>query len=257
MKDTRTSTRAAVRAPQWAFRWALAVCVSVPVSLSPAGAAEGGLTVDTLAAAFQEVVFKTESGPGSQGKPVVKWQGPIAASLEGAEAATYRKDIDALFKQLQLLTGLQFVVVAPGSPSNMTIRFMPTAEIRRIAQETRINCYGTFRGSSKDFSIRQADVYISTDTEQKTRHCIPEEIAQVLGLPNDTPLIPDSNFNDDNTTLTGLSLSDKILVRTLYDRRIRPGMSAAEARPVARQVIGEMLSKLEAGAAAAKPAPQR
>lgn len=234
----------------WAF-----FSVSVLLAGGRPAAAAGELTVDTLLEAFQAVVFKTESGEGSQGKPVVKWQGPIAASLEGAAAVTYRKEIDALFKQLGLLTSLPVVVVGPGSPSNMTIRFMPTAEIRRITGQQQINCSGTFKGSSKDFAIRQAEVYISTDSDQKTRHCIPEEVAQVLGLPNDTPLIPDSNFNDNNTTLTGLSISDQILIRTLYDRRILPGMTAAQARPVARQIITEMVAKVAAAAKAKAQAP--
>lgn len=226
--------------------WAgLAFLLAVPVPVGVVAAAELQ-SLDVLVTGFRQVVFKTEEGEGYHGKPVVKWRGPIAATLHGdaGAIATYRKDVEKLFADLSKLTNMSLKVVEQGEPANMKINFMPTAEIRRIIKQPQINCYGSFQGSKTDYVAMAATIYISTDAEQKTRHCIPEEITQVLGLTNDTPLIPDSLFNDNNTGLRDLSLSDRILLRTLYDRRIKPGMSAEEAMPIARTIIAQLRGKL-------------
>ena len=69
--------------------------------------------------------------------------------------------------------------------------------------------------------------------------CLHEEIAQGLGLPNDSPLARPSVFNDDEE-FGLLTRHDEYLLRMLYDPRMRTGMSEAEARPVA-QIIAEEL----------------
>ncbi|SHI87003.1 DUF2927 domain-containing protein [Wenxinia saemankumensis] len=70
--------------------------------------------------------------------------------------------------------------------------------------------------------------------------CIHEELAQGLGLPNDSPLARPSIFNDDDefALLTG---HDEMLLRILYDDRLRAGMSAAEAAPIGRAIAEELL----------------
>ena len=63
------------------------------------------------------------------------------------------------------------------------------------------------------------------------RSCLHEEVAQGLGLPNDSPLARPSIFNDDEEFAL-LTRHDELLLRMLYDDRLTPGMTAQEARPV-------------------------
>ncbi len=71
--------------------------------------------------------------------------------------------------------------------------------------------------------------------------CIHEELAQAMGLANDSPAARPSIFNDDEEF--GLLTShDELLLRMLYDPRFRTGMSAAEAAPIARQIAAELLA---------------
>jgi hypothetical protein len=71
--------------------------------------------------------------------------------------------------------------------------------------------------------------------------CFHEEIAQALGLPNDSPAARPSIFNDDEefALLTGM---DEMMLRILYNPALRPGMTEAEARPIiaelARRLVG-------------------
>lgn len=61
--------------------------------------------------------------------------------------------------------------------------------------------------------------------------CLHEEIAQGLGLANDSPQARPSIFNDDEEFAL-LTPMDEYLLRMLYDPSLRPGMTEAEVRPI-------------------------
>lgn len=71
--------------------------------------------------------------------------------------------------------------------------------------------------------------------------CIHEEVAQGLGLANDSPSARPSIFNDDEEFAL-LTTQDEMMLRILYNPALRPGMTEAEARPIietlARQLLG-------------------
>ncbi|WP_300520097.1 DUF2927 domain-containing protein [Aliiroseovarius sp.] len=69
--------------------------------------------------------------------------------------------------------------------------------------------------------------------------CLHEEIAQGLGLPNDSPRARPSIFNDDEE-FGLLTTHDELLLQMLYDRRLRPGMTEEEARPIVNQIAAEL-----------------
>jgi len=70
--------------------------------------------------------------------------------------------------------------------------------------------------------------------------CIQEEIAQGLGLPNDSPRARPSIFNDDDEFAL-LTNHDELLLKMLYDPRLIPGMTADEARPVVRIIARDLM----------------
>ena len=70
--------------------------------------------------------------------------------------------------------------------------------------------------------------------------CIHEELAQGMGLANDSPQARPSIFNDDEE-FGLLTRHDELLLKMLYDRRLSPGMSAVEAAPIAREIAAELL----------------
>ena len=195
---------------------------------------------------FSNVVFLTDEGPRQQAKPLVRWAGPINARLVGEKTGMFRGQVEILFRQLSNLTGLPFRLVGPDAPINMAIQFMPTTEIRSHLKLPNVNCAGILRGDKNRSIITGAIIYVSIDNDFRTRHCIVEEITQTLGLTNDVKTSLDTIFNDESIR-TSLSLADRILIRTLYDRQLKLGMKAAEAAPVAEKVIGEMLDRLRKG----------
>lgn len=70
--------------------------------------------------------------------------------------------------------------------------------------------------------------------------CIHEEIAQGLGLANDSPVARPSIFNDDEE-FGLLTRHDELLLRILYDDRLTPGMTEDEARPIVEEIAAELL----------------
>lgn len=71
--------------------------------------------------------------------------------------------------------------------------------------------------------------------------CIHEELAQGMGLANDSPDARPSIFNDDEefALLTG---HDELLLKMLYDPRLETGMAPATAAPIARVIAREYLA---------------
>ena len=70
--------------------------------------------------------------------------------------------------------------------------------------------------------------------------CIHEELAQGLGLPNDSALARPTIFNDDEEFAL-LTTQDELMLRMLYNSALRPGMTEAEARPIIESLAARLL----------------
>jgi hypothetical protein len=73
------------------------------------------------------------------------------------------------------------------------------------------------------------------------RACIEEELAQGLGLANDSPYARPSIFNDDDEFAT-LTTMDAVMLQILYNPRLLPGMTLDQARPYLYE-ISELLNE--------------
>jgi hypothetical protein len=73
------------------------------------------------------------------------------------------------------------------------------------------------------------------------KRCFIEEITQSLGLYADSELVVPSIFSNLQLGLDYLPLNDKILIRTLYDPRIKPGMSREATMEIARELIPKLV----------------
>lgn len=70
--------------------------------------------------------------------------------------------------------------------------------------------------------------------------CLHEELAQGLGLANDSPLARPSIFNDDEEFAL-LTRQDELMLRMLYDPALKAGMTATDARPVVHQLATDLI----------------
>lgn len=76
-------------------------------------------------------------------------------------------------------------------------------------------------------------------TDLMRKSCYHEEIAQGLGLTNDSPRARPSIFNDDEEFAT-LTTHDEVLLQMLYDPRLKSGMSLERAKPIITQIAADL-----------------
>jgi hypothetical protein len=94
---------------------------------------------------------------------------------------------------------------------------------------------------SDDDAYSDAIAIIRAEHPDLTRlSCYHEELAQGLGLANDSLQARPSVFND-NQEFALLTALDLLLLRLHYDPRLAPGMSEAEARPIVLRIAAELV----------------
>jgi Protein of unknown function (DUF2927) len=71
--------------------------------------------------------------------------------------------------------------------------------------------------------------------------CYHEEIAQGLGLANDSPTARPSIFNDDEEFAL-LTNQDEAMLRMLYDPALAPGMTEEQARPIVQSLAARLVA---------------
>lgn len=92
-------------------------------------------------------------------------------------------------------------------------------------------------------TITNAVAVVRAEHPDLLRHtCYHEEIAQGLGLFGDSAQARPSIFNDDDE-FGYLTTHDEMLLRMLYDPRMRPGLSAVKARELARVIAAELMNE--------------
>lgn len=98
---------------------------------------------------------------------------------------------------------------------------------------------------TREWAVSKARIAINSILEDDhIMHCLLEELTQSLGLPNDSDRLRPSVFNE-TAMLQNLSDLDRILIRTVYDPRISPGMDLGLFRDKAEAVVGSYMAAPE------------
>ncbi len=146
--------------------------------------------------------------------------------------------------QVLVLTEDERRVIGP-----LLTRLVPSVrprEIELIETLDRGNyCVVIASDPRNDGAITQAVAIVRAELPPLLRlSCFHEEIAQGLGLSNDSQTARPSIFNDDDE-FGRLTVMDEKMLRLLYDNRLKPGMDAASADAIvstlARDLTGSAL----------------
>lgn len=185
-----------------------------------------------------------------------RWVVPVrvglnfGASVPDARRATDRAKIASYLARLSQITGHP-IALTDGTP-NFTIHIvsederaalgprlsaeLPGLSSRDIADVTGMPrttyclVYALSEGNTGAYT-RAVAVVRAEHPDLLRLSCIHEEVAQGLGLANDSPQARPSIFNDDEEFAL-LTRQDELLLRILYDPALRPGMKLDEARPI-------------------------
>lgn len=221
-----------------------------------------------LLEAFQEALFGVDDDDRDLPSTprLVKWTGGIRVYLHGRTLGRDRHFVSGLLNELSRLTGLSmrlasgddagggYVDVYSTERENVRARlqengfFTPltTAEAETyFLSREKAECSAVT--SYRKWISDQGIVLLRRDLTRGVRlSCLVEEIYQVLGLAADTHAVPDSIISQSRPYMRHITVNDKILLRTLYDARLEPGMTPEQVEPVARKIIGELAAAVKA-----------
>lgn len=238
---------------------------------SDGGGPDTPYDADDLARNFEQIAFHDEYARGrglqrSGGGPTElrKWTGPVrvgiefGASVPRAQRRADRRTVSDYTARLADITG--HPITMGNGRTNFHVLIMgeddrdrAVARIREIVPEINrsslrliealprsIHCLVmAFPGEENGSSYRRAIAFIRAEhPDLLRRSCVHEELAQGLGLPNDTPRARPSIFNDDDEFAL-LTRHDEALLRLLYSPDLEPGMTLDDARPVVRRLLDE------------------
>ena len=240
------------------------------------GGADTPFDVDDIVEAFEQLAFYNEHDidknkllPNPNAVSLAKWESNTNISVQfGSSIDTKQKDkdikeIDNLIRILSKITNHSikisqqntnmYIVVANRKEIKDLIVDIgmqrPEFDPKRIPVITQlpkdIHCMAmTSMSSEPSSAISSALVIIRSELPTIMRRaCIHEEIAQSLGLTNDSHFARPSIFNDDDEFAT-LTEFDEILLKILYDKRLSSGISRQEASQYVRQIANDIVKPL-------------
>jgi len=177
------------------------------------------------------------------------WAVPIPTQTMPARYMVLRRHIQILSS----LTGMPMRLMPRdiGSGGDIVITIVPRTLMSALSfpgvpERTMAQLTGPSRcffiiWPGSEWTVRKARIVINSILdEDHITHCLLEELTQSLGLPNDSERLQPSVFNE-AFMLRELSHLDRILVRTVYDPRIRPGMTLDAFRDAADAVVGSYM----------------
>lgn len=119
---------------------------------------------------------------------------------------------------------------------------IPQSDVQAITQmQSSTYCFAVAFSTGASLLYSKAIIVIRGEHPDLLRlSCIHEEVAQGLGLTNDSPRARPSIFNDDEEFAL-LTRQDEMMLKMLYDPRLKPGMTVAEARPIVEILANELV----------------
>jgi hypothetical protein len=236
------------------------------------GANDAPFNARLLAANFIRIAFFDEFDSSSgrlvaraTEKHLRRWGKPVRVGLAfGASVpqnirAIERARVASFLARLSRLTGHSITLA--DSDINFHLQILNTDEIQAIGPTVRradpyvgtpeldsiINmpestyCQVTYSIDDSTNLIERAFAIIRAEHPDLLHlSCLHEEITQGLGLPNDSPQARPSIYNDDQEFAL-LTPMDEMMLHMLYDKRLTPGMSITQARPIIDQLAQELI----------------
>ena len=200
-------------------------------------------TAEILVQNFRLMAF--DGGGGS----LRRWNQPVRAILIGEAADTYRNEVRALFAAFSELTGVSFALTADESQANMRIffsarEFYRTAVAEAFAQPANILCFTQTRSAGTG-AIAAVTTVIPEDLNPRAaRSCLAHELMHAIGFQGHPQRTFDSALLNGAVAADRLTMNDRILIRALYDPRLRPNLSAQASMAIATGVIDALLAEV-------------
>lgn len=237
--------------------------------------AGGDVDAATLARNFMAIAMRSEytlsaNGPAriSSAAPLRRWEQPIRIALTfgaSVDASQRRADLTAVRGVAERLqrASRHPVSVTRGDPNFFVLvlndneranaapllaQIAPslsrgaTNAITRMRRDTFCMVVATPAADPAEGYVQAIAVVRAELPPLMRQSCIEEELAQGMGLCNDSDAARPSLFNDDEEYGV-LTRHDEMLLRMLYDDSLRPGMSPAQVGRRIDQIAAAVLAR--------------
>jgi len=200
---------------------------------------------ERLVLAFGETMF-ANPGPrydrtatGENDSRLAKWQAAVEISV--AEGATEENIalVEETLKQFAELTDLEIKLTEPKNESAQLKVYFSGKKEFLINHNERAACFAHSR-SDRENRLETAEVHISLiDDGEWHTGCLVHELLHAFGWRGHTHRVRSAiSYMHGESELTRW---DAVLMRTLYDPRLEPGISRADAMPRVRAIIHELV----------------
>jgi len=230
------------------------------------------ISVDELTKQFRTIIFGSEFKGFKPLDRIKKWNGPLRVTVKaygevselGSNSNSTLKlkqervnprHLKYIRKHLRVLADLTGLVTEDvkntGKPANFEIKIVPRDQLTNpnlVAVDPKLlrrlggqgGCYFLMWHSEMRGIIDRVVIVVNSDRiDARIEHCLLEEMTQSLGMPNDAGFPWTSIFSNEGF-ITSLTRADRIMIKTLYDPRLKPAMDREEAMGMARKIIGEL-----------------
>lgn len=232
------------------------------------GGADTPFTNTMLARNFEQIAFYNEYNGNFTGRggasPLRRWAAPVRMDVifgDGVPPSQRKSDennVRNYAARLARVTGhpvsmsnnANFIVIVAGEDDRAQALAAAAARVPGISANSLApltnlprDTYcvvAAYAGGAGSNTYTAAVAVIRAENPGLLRlSCIHEELAQGMGLANDSPAARPSIFNDDDEFAL-LTRHDELLLQMLYDRRLRVGMNAGQARPIVQEIAAEL-----------------
>jgi hypothetical protein len=238
----------------------------VALALAAPAAAAGPMSDDEILRNFEKIALQAGDAASSRGT-IVKWTKDIRvwvrSDLEPKRHRELQAMVESQAEHLAFITGLRIAVIERGAANFLVIfandihadtlaKYRDSAKIffasekqmEELLASTRKRgvCAG-FLGRNAAGAVTGAVVLIPYGLDPRLiLACVSVEMTQVLGLLNESSDARLSLLNSrvDKHRQVALTYHDMLLLRILYDPRMKHGMSGSDALPLARRILGEV-----------------
>lgn len=225
------------------FRYIFLVAALVALS----GCQSNQQVEDRLVAAFGETMFDAGSAAHGQGTMLsqsgnlAKWESTVTVAVVEGDTPANIALTKEILAELAELGGLELKMAARDAAAiGLEIHFSDKREFV-INGNQLATCYARTRGTP-DGRLTDVGIYIGITGEGEWRtDCLTHELLHGMGWRGHTHRIRSAiSYAHGESELTKW---DRLMMRALYDPRLPPGMSKADAIPVVRAIFREMLEE--------------
>ena len=211
---------------------------------------------DVLIKSFDQTVFYNDQGKLIETSLLIKWIKPVKFITFNYPTKEQQKTIFELSNLLERLSGIKIrKIKSSETGANVHLHFNKHEKFADISAgygNDKAEEFEKFQGVlcraimtyTRKSGYKFAINFINTELDEDgITACILEEFSHILGVGDGAYYVPsvfaDTRFPEQ------LSINDKIMIRTLYDKRLKLGMTRDEAMPIVRKIIPELVAAVQ------------